>query len=466
MLAVGAASEKKRFIPRDVLERGKDYMQSQLAQKTRALAKAPPVEADDKKDVDAGAEAAKKAAEKAAEEEKHVELDFFQGAMFADVLTTMGWPNPAAVNILYDAREGHRLAAKALLLHAMARAEMNPAQIKTLRGEIEMRIRVNANEAEVEDTQDDRWESVLESPARTQALVLRALLAADPKHPLGSRLARRLLAMRQTDGAWRTTQEDAWALMALSDYRKLQESSTGALDARTLLGGSEIMHSKFPRGSFREDKIFVSADTIMSKGPTLSFDINEGHAFYTAQLKYATAALPKKPLDEGLFVAKYIRGVQPSQLKENLNVIPKTSASELTAGDLVIVDLLFETAEPRERVVIDDPLPSGLEALDYDLDTTNNYGAEAMARAEADKKNPPKFLGTTFRPSHPVRKVRDDRVNNFFDRIEPGMYHVRYLARATSIGSFVVPPTRIEAMYQPEVFGRTAASTLTVKPRP
>jgi uncharacterized protein YfaS (alpha-2-macroglobulin family) len=27
----------------------------------------------------------------------------------------------------------------------------------------------------------------------------------------------------------------------------------------------------------------------------------------------------------------------------------------------------------------------------------------------------------------------------------------------------VVPPTRIEAMYSPEVFGRTAASTLTVK---
>jgi uncharacterized protein YfaS (alpha-2-macroglobulin family) len=46
------------------------------------------------------------------------------------------------------------------------------------------------------------------------------------------------------------------------------------------------------------------------------------------------------------------------------------------------------------------------------------------------------------------------------------MYHVRYLARATAIGSFVVPPTRIEAMYVPEVYGRTAATTLAVKPRP
>jgi uncharacterized protein YfaS (alpha-2-macroglobulin family) len=466
MLAVGAASEKKRFIPRDVLERGKDYMQTQLAERTRLLAKAPKDEDKRDDDADAGSEAAKKAAEKAAQTEKDIEYAFFNGAMFIDTLTTMGWPNPAAANILYDAREGHRVSGKALLLHAMAKGEMNQAQLKTLRGEIEARIRVNANEAEIEETQDDRWDALLDSPVRTQAMVLRALLAVDPKHPLGSRLARRLLAMRQADGAWRTTQEDAWALMALSDYRKLQESGAGALDARTLLGGSEIMHSKFPRGSFREDKIFVSADTIASKGPTLSFDVDEGHAFYTAQLKYATATLPKKPLDEGLFVAKYIRGVQPSQLKENLNAIPKQSASEITAGELVIVDLLFETAEPRERVVIDDPLPAGLEALDYELDTTNQYGAEAMARAAEEKKNPPKFLGTTFRPSHPVRKVHDDRVNNFFDRIEPGMYHVRYLARATAIGTFVMPPTRIEAMYQPEIFGRTAATTLTVKPRP
>jgi uncharacterized protein YfaS (alpha-2-macroglobulin family) len=43
------------------------------------------------------------------------------------------------------------------------------------------------------------------------------------------------------------------------------------------------------------------------------------------------------------------------------------------------------------------------------------------------------------------------------------MYRVSYLARASSIGTFVVPPTRIEAMYSPEVFGRTAASTLSVK---
>ena len=36
------------------------------------------------------------------------------------------------------------------------------------------------------------------------------------------------------------------------------------------------------------------------------------------------------------------------------------------------------------------------------------------------------------------------------------MYRYRYLARATTLGTFVVPPTQVEEMYTPEVFGRTA----------
>ena len=85
------------------------------------------------------------------------------------------------------------------------------------------------------------------------------------------RFARRLLSLRQ-NGAWRTTQEDAWALLALADYRRLQESAAGGIEARASLGGSAILESKFPRGSLREDTSMVAADLLLAKGPTLSFD--------------------------------------------------------------------------------------------------------------------------------------------------------------------------------------------------
>jgi hypothetical protein len=38
-----------------------------------------------------------------------------------------------------------------------------------------------------------------------------------------------------------------------------------------------------------------------------------------------------------------------------------------------------------------------------------------------------------------------------------------YLARATTVGTFVVPGTSAEEMYQPEIAARTAPGTFVVK---
>src|SRR5690606_40379849 len=94
--------------------------------------------------------------------------------------------------------------AQAALLHAMAKAEMSAAQIKSFMQEIESRLRVGPGGIDVDEVETDRYSAMLESPARTHAMVLRALLAVNPKHPLAARMARRLLAMRQPDGGWRT----------------------------------------------------------------------------------------------------------------------------------------------------------------------------------------------------------------------------------------------------------------------
>ena len=45
----------------------------------------------------------------------------------------------------------------------------------------------------------------------------------------------------------------------------------------------------------------------------------------------------------------------------------------------------------------------------------------------------------------------------------PGNYVYSYLARATTPGSFVVPPAKAEEMYAPETFGRSASDRLVVE---
>lgn len=456
LLAISGAHDKKRFVPRDVIEQGRSYLSFRLSNLTATLARKV-AEGEKDEGTDNGPEAVEKRRKAAIART----ADYVNATLMADTLVSLGWSNPGALNILYDARGGQRLSAQAALLHAMAKAEMSDKQIKTFLAEVESRLRVGAKDVDVDEADADVYGSVLESHTRTLAMVLRALLAVNPKHTLAPRIAKRLLSLRQPNGGWRTTQEDGWTLMALADYRRLQESGVAAFEATTNLGGSEILSSKFPRNNLREDKVFVSAETLIAKGPSLEFDINgDGPLYYSAELKYATTMLPQKPRDEGLFVAKYVRSVPAANVTEALKTIPRRTADAVSAGELVLVDLVFESAEPRERIVLDDPLPAGLEALDYDLDTTSKANRDAEA---APKDHNTSWLGTTFRDAKPRREVRDDRVVNYFDSIEPGMYRVHYLARATSIGSFIVPPTRIEAMYEPEVYGRTAASTLVVR---
>jgi uncharacterized protein YfaS (alpha-2-macroglobulin family) len=59
--------------------------------------------------------------------------------------------------------------------------------------------------------------------------------------------------------------------------------------------------------------------------------------------------------------------------------------------------------------------------------------------------------------------MHDDRVLTFVEHMPAGLFHYRYLARATTHGTFVVPATRAECMYEPETFGRTGATTFEVK---
>jgi len=44
-----------------------------------------------------------------------------------------------------------------------------------------------------------------------------------------------------------------------------------------------------------------------------------------------------------------------------------------------------------------------------------------------------------------------------------GVYTYAYVARATTPGTFVVPPARAEEMYHPETFGRSASARVIVE---
>lgn len=468
-ITLDAAKKSGRDVPASAIESLASYLRSAIGPRlpeSDADEKATPPEPGDPADVPIPASHRTELSP-----EEVVRVHYANAAFLVDGLSTTGSPSPGYMTRLYDTRRGKPIGARALLLHALAVGKATPEPIATLAKEIEADLRIEADMVVARaDADDAAGMAILETTARTTALVLRGLLAANPAHPLASRLARGLLSLRE-NGAWASTQENGWALLALRDYRAAQESSAAEFEGRAYLG-SDVLGTQSFKGTGDADATFTATGDRLAKGnSTVTFQVlGKGRLFYAAELHYAATLLPKEARDRGLFVKKLLRSVKADELREAAEWIPKQSSDGATAGDLVLTDLLLESSESRRQVVIDDPLPAGLEAVDTNLETAaksrgvkDDDGEEQKVGKGNAHPGALTGIGAAFQPVRVHREVKDDRVLTFIENLPPGMYHFRYLARATAVGRFVVPPTRVEAMYNPDVSGSTAVSAFEVR---
>lgn len=376
-----------------------------------------------------------------------------------DVLAEEGLADGGVFDSWFDRRRQLPVIARALLLHGLSMARGPAAQIETLKRELESSLRVDGPLARVVDPAPGTHDA-LDSNLRTTAVVLRALVAAEPHHSMGSRLARGLLSDRR-EGGWRSTQEAAWALIALDAWWRAQDAPAPELDARIFLGQELVKESSFRGPNVRAEHAFVPPWVLKEgRSSVLAFEARgSGTLYYEARLAYGLLALPTESLENGFAVHRDLRIV------DGPGTYPSTRATQgnIPAGRLVRCDLIVATSQPREQVVVDSPLPAGLEIVDPSLAITARWGSGSLVVTErigglgagSHAREVP-----TFVPAH--TEVRDDRMLFFFDRLAAGVYRFRYHARATSLGTFVAPPAMVQEMYTPETFGRTAAEVVRV----
>src|SRR5581483_99550 len=163
-------------------------------------------------------------------------------------------------------------------------------------------------------------------------------------------------------------------------------------------------------------------------------------------------------LNRGILVARQYYAVDQATLKPTGNAI--TSAN---IGDYVQVKLTIIAPTDLNYVLVEDPLPSGFEAVDTTLKTTS-AGATApeLEKNISDCSNCSNYY-------HPYwyywanTELRDDRVALFANFLSRGTYEYTYLMRASVGGDFTVLPTTAQQMYEPDVFGRSQGATFNVK---
>lgn len=143
------------------------------------------------------------------------------------------------------------------------------------------------------------------------------------------------------------------------------------------------------------------------------------------------------------------------------------SPMTLKSGELVRVDLYLSLPAARNFVVVDDPVPGGLEPVNRDLATASIV--------DADKGAVP-FAGGAFwfnfKDWHEYgfsfwsfyhRELRHDAARFYSEYLSAGNYHLSYVAQAIAPGEFTVMPVKAEEMYDPDVFGRGVPAVLKVE---
>jgi uncharacterized protein YfaS (alpha-2-macroglobulin family) len=169
---------------------------------------------------------------------------------------------------------------------------------------------------------------------------------------------------------------------------------------------------------------------------------------------------PVSPVDRGVQVERWYE--RPGTREPILSV---------AEGEVVRVRLRVTVPAERHFLVLDDPLPAGLEAVDLSLRTVSPFGQYLEQQLEPRDDAEPIawedgwYYGTwdagLWSPfDH--KELRDDRVVYSASVLWPGTYEATYLARATTPGTFVLPPAHAEEMYNPGVNGRSGGGTFTV----
>jgi uncharacterized protein YfaS (alpha-2-macroglobulin family) len=363
----------------------------------------------------------------------------------------------AEAQLLFEERDrlAHYAAGYlALTLQAQAEIADTAGQAQALLDAVAGQALLSATGAHWEETTTDWW--TMSTDTRSTAVILSALVAIQPDHPLGPNVVRWLMSARSAD-TWQTTHETAWALIALTDWMVATGELEGNYTWDASLNDQALGNGAVTPANVDEATVLRTAigDLLANQINTLMIQRTPGpNLYYSANLRTFLPVADLEPVSRGLSIAR----------RYSLN--GDESHTEITTanvGDVIDVELTIVVPTTMHYLLVEDPIPAGTEPVDTSFATTSQSasGPEVEKQPEGDQQPGSEpvpywwWLPTSF-------ELKDDQVAMFATELLPGSYTFRYQLRASVAGEFNVLPPRGEMMYFPEVFGHGAGSTFTV----
>ncbi len=354
-----------------------------------------------------------------------------------EALSRSNFPGTPYLNSMLDQREGLPVLGRAYLLQAAHRLKAQDA-VKLLTQELNNSLKME-NATAYFEAPSSALPWLYSDSVRDTAVAFEALLLSEQAPPNASAIATWLLEARNQRGVWNSTASNAAALTALAAYGQKFEGQPGDLTVEVSLGTEPLLKADlagaevFKQSTTTELQIPTKTDVALRKS-------GEGRLYYNVSVSYRDTE-PSPPVDEGMTVLRAITDLDGK------------ATNRLRGGEVYRVQLSVIAPAERRFVVLEDPLPAGLVAVQTDFATESQKLRDLLKMGQS---------------THPMTfdhfEIAGDRILLCADALSPGEHLYEYLVRADAPGTYIHPATQAEEMYHPEVFGRTGVTQVQIRP--
>lgn len=375
-------------------------------------------------------------------------------------LAQAGAGDLAAAQALYDVRD--QLSPWGAALTALIFDQLAPEsqEARSLFSDLESTALRSATGAHWEE-EAPGFEN-LTSALTTSAIVTYALAQHDPASPLLADAARYLVLNRGADGAWSSTYENAWALLALNQVIRGTGDLMGSFAFGASLNGTPLATGQ-AEGQSGAVKTSVPVSQLYPQDPNallITREAGPGRLFYNAALNVVRPVEDVESLGNGISIQRAYYPQDESCTREDCPAIQGARS-----GDLVEVRLTLSLEEAAYHLMLEDFIPAGAEILNESLKTTQ------QVIPEGEQPEPPPL----YDPSAPLAdgwgwwlfnspQVYDDRIAWAVDYLPAGTYELTYVMSMIQPGEYQVLPARAWQSYFPEVQGNSAGEIFAIQP--
>ncbi|RYX97846.1 MAG: alpha-2-macroglobulin [Comamonadaceae bacterium] len=372
-----------------------------------------------------------------------------QGRMLGSItISPNQWPTHAVIDWLS-------------ILKRVADAPQREQRIAEANQVLRSRLSFQGTKVVFSTERDDYWWWLMVNGDVNTARLMLAVMD-DPawKDDMG-RLANGFIA-RQQKGAWHTTTANLWGGLALDKFSAKFEATpvAGVTKATLAAAAASVASVDWARverikpsdtlgapnqttmfgapaspGNLRNNSMFLPWGTSTPGGKDTLTVTHQGTGKPWLTLQSLAAVQLKAPFNAGY------------QIKKTITPVEQAVKGVYTRGDVLRITLEVNASADMTWVVISDPVPGGATILGGGL------GRDSEIATGGEKKTG----GAAF------EERSFEAFRSYYEYMPKGTAKMEYTVRLNNVGDFALPPSRVEAMYAPEMFGESPNARVKVE---